>query len=329
MRGNVLVPLLLIVVLFGVLLTSGVMVNKSATDPKEEFGEAQVASGSSKQNLQLKNLTFKPKPTPVPSDDCNHDNGQTTTKDCACMQFLIECKDQKCIRVYRSGLNGAPPEGEGADCKDSPMRTSFDEWCQSEGLTHKQDGTYCLGKPVIYLYPKNPIHVNVKIKTAGKIVISDPHYPTGGWENILANPDGHFQYRDKTYRELFYETSTTDVKRPSTGIVMDKKNLKLQLLTFITKLGLIRADEQQEFLDWWVPKLMNLQSERIFVSILEREEKDRLDSVEISPKPDTFIDFIVYFAPLANEETVTPLQLPPAPQRLGFTVVEWGGTIGR
>ncbi len=167
----------------------------------------------------------------------------------------------------------------------------------------------------------------MKVKTAGEIVVSDPHYPIGGWENILANPDGHFQYHNKTYRELFYETSTTDVKRPSTGIVMDKKNLNSQLTEFIRKIGLTRHDEQQEFLDWWIPKLMNLASDRIFVSILERDEKDRLDSVEITPKPDTFIDFIVYFAPFSNNETVSPLQLPHTPQRQGFTAIEWGGVI--
>ena len=45
MKGNVIVPILFIVVAFGVLLTSGTLYNKSATDSKEEYGQAQTEGG--------------------------------------------------------------------------------------------------------------------------------------------------------------------------------------------------------------------------------------------------------------------------------------------
>lgn len=126
---------------------------------------------------------------------------------------------------------------------------------------------------------------------------------------------------------MFYESKSHALNRPKAGVVMEKKNLKSQLLDFITKLGLSRNDEQQEFLEWWIPRLQNIKTEKFFVSILERDEKERVDAIDINPKPDTFIQFIVYFAPLADGETVIPLILPPTTKRIGFTAIEWGGVI--
>lgn len=58
-RGNILIPLLFIVVAFSVLLTSGAMVNKSATNPNEQYGQDTSDKGPANQNLQLKTLKFK------------------------------------------------------------------------------------------------------------------------------------------------------------------------------------------------------------------------------------------------------------------------------
>src|SRR5207248_2364939 len=43
--------------------------------------------------------------------------------------------------------------------------------------------TYCIAKPVIYLYPQTPTKVQVSLKVPGEIYISDPLYPKGtGWQ---------------------------------------------------------------------------------------------------------------------------------------------------
>jgi hypothetical protein len=201
------------------------------------------------------------------------------------------------------------------------------QWC--DFFSRKDgDGWYCIGKPVIYLYPTKPTYVDVTVETEGNIFISDPVYPTGGWKNVLAQPDGTLLYQDKTFRELFYESQTPKLKRPEKGIVMETKNLKQGLLQFISGLGLTKKDEQDEFLDWWIPRLNALHSPYIFVSILDNDEKKRVDKVDITPKPDTFIDFVVYFAPRQTNENSNELVLPPAPARRGFTAIEWGGVIG-
>jgi hypothetical protein len=58
-RGQILMPLLFIVIAFGILMTSGAMINKSATNPTEQYGEDSSDIGPANQNLQLKTLKFK------------------------------------------------------------------------------------------------------------------------------------------------------------------------------------------------------------------------------------------------------------------------------
>jgi len=312
MKGNILIPLLFIVIAFGILMTSGSMVNKSATDKTEEYGEAQVESAIKKQNLQLKKVSFQLKPTPARS--CAADSGEVVGPDCMCPDVHYVCQGGKCVDVIeeKSGMKG---------------HTCDDSWGESACFHPKEDGGRCYGKPVIYLYPTAPTLVDVSIKTKGEIIVSIPTYPTDGWKNVLAMPSGDLIYQENHYRELFYETSVDTVTQPDTGFIIDRRNLHSELLNFITKLGLTKEDEQQEFLDWWIPRLENLNAPYIFVSLVNQKEKDENDKVYISPKPDTFINFIVYFKPLDKYEEVEKLVLPPTPKRVGFTAVEWGGVI--
>jgi len=46
----------------------------------------------------------------------------------------------------------------------------------------------------------------------------------------------------------------------------------------------------------------------------------------IEPKPDTLIRTIFYFKPI-NEKTEIEEPTIETPERIGFTVVEWGGLL--
>lgn len=183
----------------------------------------------------------------------------------------------------------------------------------------------CYGKPVIYLYPTVPTYVSVKIETTGKIIVSDPLY-VNGWDNVLAFPDGKLQYKGKQYKELFYETSVTQVTPPKTGIVVAIKDAKKTLYDLTARLGLLKS-EQDELVDWWLPRLQALNKPYVLISLVNKEEKEKTDKVLITPKPDTRIEFILYFKGLDYGISVPSLNLPPTPRRIGFTAVEWGGII--
>ncbi len=334
---NIVIPVLILVSAFAFMLTSGKMFNISTTDTNEKFENPTTSTASEGKNLQLKKLSFQPKPTPV-GDACNHDmSKKVDPNSCTkCIAWLMYCKDYLCTDVDTA--KSKLPGDKTTVCPSA----NTSGYCNAFGT--EGDGWYCIGKPVIYLYPTFPMLVNVNIKTEGTVVISDPEIEKNagrisqaesnqGWSNVLAHPNGILFYKDKPYRELFYETESRAVNQPKAGLVMKEENLEKDLKDFVEKLGLTREDEKDEFLDWWLPRLRSYNSAYWFVSILENDEKKRIDKVMISPKPDTFIEFIVYFAPMdeheANSSYVEPLVLPPTPKRIGFTAVEWGGVIGK
>ncbi|MGE5041437.1 MAG: hypothetical protein ACM3IJ_00870 [Candidatus Levyibacteriota bacterium] len=277
-------------------------------------------------SLQLQTFypTATPTPTSPPVDICNHhDDGHAVDPTCHCAQYLVHCENKTCKEIDMSKSGMLPP----ITCDDThpPRFLNFD-WCNYPG-TAQTDGWFCLGKPVIYLYPKSPLYVDVSVNTSGSIVISDPAYPTGGWKNVYAEPSGKLNYQGKQYRELFYESSVTDFGKPQKGITLHASNLRAELDNVITELGLVNG-EKTEFLDWWVPKLEALKKPYIQFSVISQDEKEKVDHVDISPRPDTMIQFIAYFKGLSSPYPGPALELPSIPpERIGFTAVEWGGTI--
>jgi len=232
------------------------------------------------------------------------DSGNAVSGSCYCPDLTVTCKSG-----VGYGINGALYPGV------NPCGST-----EAPGT-----GRYCVEKPVIYLYPTTPMLVNVQVITSGMVVVSNPSYPLGGWENILANPDGILYYNGMNYSELFYESSVNTFQKPQEGITIPTSQLDMRLAALLDQLGLI-GREKQEFLSFWLPQLHALHSSYIYFSILNSSTKAAIDTVAISPKPDTQIAFIAYFKAVSVPSTDT-LQLPPPPQRKGFVSVEWGGII--
>ncbi len=229
---------------------------------------------------------------------------------CQCPEMEIYCKGGKTYIPHDGGyvLYAANPCGNPAN--------------------YSSNGRYCIEKPVIYLYPTTPTSVDVQVVSTGTVTVSDPHYPQDGWKNILANPNGDLLYQGKQYTELFYETSVTTFKKPTSGIVIPTDQLTTRLNDLLDQLGLV-GREKQEFIDFWVPQLQALNSPFVYFSLLSPKEKAKMDTVNISPKPDTQIAFIAYFKPVSIPTTDSVLQLPIRPQRKGFVSVEWGGVLDK
>lgn len=257
--------------------------------------------------------TYPASPTPITTASaCNYNNGIPTDPTCPCQDFLVSCHNFQCVSESIRGL--VIP-----DCQNNT------DYCSK--YTTTGEGLYCEAKPVIYLYPTQTTSINVDIGTVGQIVVSDPYYPIGGWKNVLAKSDGMLYYGSQKYSELFYETSVDKINAPKDGIIIKSADLDTELDKFITRLGLI-GSEKREFLDWWLPRLKNLNSSYMLLSILDQAEKTRTDQVNIFPKPDTFIGFMAYFKPLGGPMSIKPLILPDQPpKRVGFTAVEWGGVL--
>ncbi len=322
-KGGIEIYIIGLLLIFATIFVGNLLpFDKSLANPTTaSIQDIPLVSGN---NLQLKEpgITVVSTPTPTPSTPalsptppitttpilprCPIDDGVSHTNcDCPNNTKLV-CNNGQCVSY----------QGDPSRC---PLAYSG---CRDVGT-----GFTCYDKPVIYLYPTKEMLVNVKLTIPGTVTVSIPTYPETGWQNVLAHPDGRLEYQGKAYSELYYETAVTKTVKPTTGIVISKQNLQTSLISLTTHLGLLPS-EQKEFMEYWLPRLTKLNSPYIFVSVLTKEEKDLVDHVDISPKPDVFIEMLFYFKPLTFPIGPTTLTLPQKPpQRNGFTAVEWGGTI--
>ncbi len=323
--------IIVIVIIGSISLVGGFKKVKYEVGQKVAGNVVQETPGAQQNSLQLKTLKFKrPMPACGADDAVCHPMEQGVC--CPDEQFV--CKNGQCIgqrapiQVSIGVTPGPLPTLEpcGMGPQGSMPLGSFDPFCQT--VCGTDEGFGCYGKPVIYLYPEVRTMVDVSILTAGKIVVSNPDYPAGGWKNVLAEPNGALTYEGKKYRELFYETQVKNDWRPKVGIIIKSNLLEQKLGELVYQLGL-EENEKKEFLDFWLPRLRALKSNYVLFSLIDTETKEANDKVFINPQPDTRIEFIAYFKPLALPIVIKPLELPTRPIRRGFTTVEWGGTIDR
>lgn len=181
------------------------------------------------------------------------------------------------------------------------------------------------GKPVIYLYPEKEMDVSVKVTPTGGLSISDPYYGEG-WK-VKAKPNGEiYNYGDgKIYPYLFWEGFGANYQTPASGFVVPRGKVAEFLETKLPQLGL-KENEYKEFMAYWLPKMQ--EKKYYFISFMPQAEFDKLAPLEIYPQPDTVIRVFMDYFGLDEYQSVRP-QIIKTPERKGFTVVEWGGTLGR
>ncbi len=202
-----------------------------------------------------------------------------------------------------------------------PLMLWQDEIGDYQALMNEKYGVLAeCGKPVIYLYPEQPTQVTVRL--GARIRVSDPTYQNG-WK-VLAMPNGQLKLDGRSYPYLFWEGLGNGVYPAITsGIVVKRVDLHQTLINQMTQLGL-NSQEQTDFMDFWWPRMPNKPYVRL--TWLGTTEMNRLAPLSVNPKPATMIRVFLDFDGLDQ-----PIELQPqklwAPQRRGFTLVEWGGLL--
>lgn len=175
-------------------------------------------------------------------------------------------------------------------------------------------------KPVIYLYPEAETDVSVKLFLDGKLTCAYPAYHSG-WQ-VTAAPDGTLtDAQGQTYNYLYWEGETAVQWDMSEGFCVRGEDTATFLEASLAKLGLNRK-EANEFIVYWLSLM-----ERNPYNIISFQAESYTDTAQlhIDPAPDTLIRvFMTWKA--ADTFLELPAQELSAPERTGFTVVEWGGT---
>lgn len=223
--------------------------------------------------------------------------------------------------------------------------TLSDEWCVGDQVTCTYENTYyddenlkvevdflavepsdwqpdpnACYKPVIYLYPEVETEISVKLLLDGKLTCTYPAY-SSGWK-VTAAPDGTLtDTKGQTYNYLYWEGETHAQWDMTEGFCVKGKDTAAFLEQALEKLGLNRR-EANEFIVYWLPLM-----EQNPYNIIAFQTDIYTDAAElqINPVPDALIRvFMAWKA--ADSFVALPEQELAAPERSGFTVIEWGGT---
>ena len=176
-------------------------------------------------------------------------------------------------------------------------------------------------KPVIYLYPTETQQVSVGLELLGHLTCTYPQYGDG-W-TVTAYPDGTLvDEKGQTYNYLYWEGETFARYDLSRGFCVRGEDTAAFLEEALEKLGLTRR-EANEFIVYWLPQM-----EKNAYNVIAFQEEAYTESAKLTvePAPDTCIR--VFMAWQASDVYVDlPEQALTAPERTGFTVVEWGGAV--
>lgn len=223
--------------------------------------------------------------------------------------------------------------------------TISDEWCVGDQIICTYENTYCdqennrveadmlnvkasdwqpdsdvAYKPVIYFYPEKETDITVDLTLNGRLICTYPDY-NDGWK-VTALPDGTLiDDEGQTYNYLYWEGETYAQYDFSKGFCVKGKDTAVFLEDALDRLGLTRR-EANEFIVYWLP-LMEQNPYNIIS--FQTDIYTNAAQLEIKPSPDTLIRVFMAWQSSDKYVKLSEQELT-APERNGFTVVEWGGT---
>ena len=175
-------------------------------------------------------------------------------------------------------------------------------------------------KPAIYVYPEEAgrFQVNLVFGEGVRLTASDPDYGAG-WDVFVAETgriDGSWDY-------LFYEIAMRGAPLIAEGWCLSWDELSAGLESITVAVGLTPA-ERDDFLVYWLSRLPRhnyYEIHPVFGSDL-----DAWVELDVTPVPDAVLRFWMFFR---GRDTAAELPVPriPAVERVGTTVVEWGGAV--
>ena len=225
-------------------------------------------------------------------------------------------------------INAKLPEGW---CVGDVAHISIKNWIYDASTNHGEadlvsidrsisyDSMLEAAKPVIYLYPQETMEVSVKLKLEGEITCAYPQYGQG-W-NVIAELDGTLtDSQGKKYNYLYWEGITEAQWDMSSGFCIKGEKTAEFLEETLEHLGLNRR-EANEFIVYWLPLM---EQNPYNVITFKTDVYNKVAELDINPVPDTLIRVFMVWKGVDGPVDLIPEQLS-APERQGFTVVEWGG----
>ena len=176
-------------------------------------------------------------------------------------------------------------------------------------------------KPVDYLYPETELEVTVSLDYDGELTCVYPALDEDGAWTVTATPDGTLtDGSGQTYNYLYWEGTSGIAYDFSEGFCVPGADTAAFLEDALAQLGLTRR-EANEFIVYWLPRMEG--NPYNLIAFQTDAYTDRA-VLTIAPEPDTLLRVFMAWRPLDAPVEIEPQALA-APERAGFTAVEWGG----
>ena len=174
-------------------------------------------------------------------------------------------------------------------------------------------------QPVSYLYREQETDVRVTLDLAGELTCAYPAYGDG-W-SVHAAPDGTLTDENgQTYRYLYWEGTSEADYDFSAGFCVAGEDTAAFLENALARLGLTRA-EANAFTIYVLPQM---QDNAYNLIAFQQEIYTDSAKLTIDPAPDTLLRVFMAWQPSERFIELSAQELS-APERTGFTAVEWGG----
>jgi len=225
--------------------------------------------------------------------------------------------------VFDCNMRVRVTPGQAAPCPDKAMDDCVKSWHYAQRVVVEEvleDYFTVAAKPVIYLYPEKELPVEVSLKYSGKLTCTYPQ--SDGFWQVTAHPDGTLSDQTgRQYRYLYWEGITHAQYDFAQGFCVPGDQTAAFLEDALHKLGLTDL-ETNDFIVYWLPLM---QDNPYNLISFQHEAYEAHAQLAVSPAPDTVIRVFMAYQPLQTPVEIAP-QLLTAPEREGFTVIEWGGT---
>jgi hypothetical protein len=173
-------------------------------------------------------------------------------------------------------------------------------------------------KPNIYLYPKRTSIVSVELilPLGGTILESIPSY--GGRWIVIVEPSGRINNR---YEYLYYECQTPDRYQYDSGWIIQRDSLMTFFRANLKEAG-FTGREIDDFLDYWIPRLVDHPYYSVYPQFLNDIEK--VVKLTITEPPDNVLR--LFYVIQGTDHRAGDMLVPTIPEfkREGFVVAEWG-----
>lgn len=212
--------------------------------------------------------------------------------------------------------------GERAQSADEYVNECVEGWYYAEKVTVTgiNESYFAVDyKPVIYLYPEHRMDVEVFLDYNGLLTCTYPTY-TNGW-HVTAEPDGTLtDEKGMEYNYLYWEGISAAEYDFTRGFCIPGSETGVFLEAALAQLGLTRR-EANEFIVYWLP-LMEVNDYNLISFQTEAYTEHAV--LRVSPAPDTVLRVFMAWKPLEEAVDIEPQALTRT-ERIGFTLVEWGG----